>query len=157
MHVFPDMNGRADVTWYQKSGLIAHKGQIYYAHYDDVNKDRLGKAADVRSRVRVLDADTHPIMRFLWYIMVIFIDVEGAVECNITVSRCKTRYSRSITLWLNVQALIKIWACRRIAEKKAKQLAFAMAWHERLGSECAVAAVPVDLTEFILALLQVRL
>ena len=145
MHTFTDINGKADVTWYERSGLIAHKGKLYIVTCDDDAK-RLHHAAHLRSRVNVVDADEKPIMRFYWYIAILFTETGYFIDA----CKCRNRYAQHIIIWEKAQALIRTWASKRIAHRKAKQLAFAMAWHWRLGGHSMAAFLPVDLVRPIL-------
>jgi len=151
MHTFTDINGKADVTWYERSGLIAHKGRLYYISPEH-NTNTLQHAARVNSHVKVYDAEEYPTMKYYWYISLWFVDVgpNGPAGNAIDGLKCKNRYAQHIAIWERAQALIKSWASAQIAQRKARQLAFAMAWHWRLGGQSTVAAVPKDLVRGII-------
>ena len=156
MHVFPNFDGGPSVTWYPCSGLVGYDGRLYFAR-DKGDYIVLGYAMGKKSRVRVKDCagffTKKPCLIGIWCA-----DSGMDAEGNFIFARgYRSNNLRSSSIFLRAQSLMKTWASAQIVARRAKQLAFAMAWHERLGSECAVAAVPVDLTEFILALLQARL
>jgi hypothetical protein len=149
MHVFPDIDGGPGVTWYPRSGLVAYGGRLYFAR-DKGDAVVLEYALHKNSRVRVRDCgyffSRKPCLIGIWCA-----DSGVDAEGNFIFARgYRSNNLRSTVVFLRAQSLIREWAASHIARRKAKQLAFAMAWHERLGSECAVAALPVDLVHDIL-------
>lgn len=150
MHVFPNFDGGPSVTWYPCSGLVGYDGRLYFAR-DKGDYIVLGDAVQKRSRVkRTADSDNIPIKKphilGLW-----FTDLGADAEGNwIHTFAYRLNNLRSTIVFLRAQSLMKTWASAQIVAIRAKQLAFAMAWHERLGSECAVGGLPADLVQGIL-------
>jgi len=149
MHTFTDVNGKADVTWYERSGLIQYQARLYFICCKD-QYSTADYAMRMRSRVRIHAQNEFPSMKphiiDLWFVDA-GTDGPGNVVCG-----CAYKHGslRSTVVFRRAQALIKLWASKRIANRKAKQLAFAMAWHWRLGGQSTVAAVPEDFVKIIL-------
>ena len=151
MHVFPNFDGGPSVTWYPCSGLVGYDGRLYFAR-DKGDYIVLGDAVQKRSRVKI-DASGNffvkkPHIMGLW-----FADLGADAEGNLIYAFAyRPRNLRSTIVFLRAQSLMKTWASAQIVAIRAKQLAFAMAWHERLGSECAVSSLPVDLIGVIMGI-----
>jgi hypothetical protein len=151
MHVFPDVDGGPGVTWYPRSGLVAYGGRLYFAR-DKGDYLVLGDAVQKRSRVRI-DVRGNFLVKNPHTMVLWFADLGADAEGNLIFAYAyKCGNLRSTVVFLRAQSLIRERAASHIAMRKAKQLAFAMAWHERLGSECAISSLPVDLIGVIIGI-----
>ena len=152
MHVFPNITADTDaaVTWYQHSGLLAYRQHLYFVCAFD--ERTLEQAASIRASAHIM-YDRHCAIA-VW-----FPDISS--NCSITSYR-KTLIigsSRFITerpirnlitnpqIWTRAQR----WLRKVLRPKlQARNLAFAMGLHGRLGENSILSAVTPDVAEMII-------
>ena len=154
MHVFANVaGGGANVTWYERSGLVELRGRLYFV--DGFCGERtLWEAVATGSGVRVYTVEEYPRMRVTLRVGLLFAEVSlGPLRgIYIDVHVFRRGNLRSTAAWKTAQGWVRKWARMRIAERRERQVAFAMGWHGRLGAGCGIWALPCEFTAEILKL-----
>lgn len=152
MHTFTDIDGRGDVTWYPRSGLIAFANKLYFVSKYGAQQTVHFAATRSSSRVKVYTVHEHPSMGNSFSIAVWFVDIADPFRGNgIAGFLFRHREPRSSSIWRKAQDVIRTWATRRIAMRKERGLAFAMGSHSRLGRNSALSLLPEDIVSCIIA------
>ena len=154
MHVFPNISTDTDaaVTWYPHSGLLAYRQHLYFVCAFD--EQTLARAASIRASAHIM-YDRHCAIA-VW-----FPDISqngnGITSYRKTLIIGSSRFITERPI-RNLITNPQIWTraqrwLRKILRPQivARNLAFAMGLHGRLGENSILAAVTPDVAEMIIA------